>query len=109
MHLWQVLSSRSEAPGELRRQVIFFILQNTSGNMEVVLEFIRPFVIFSILSIQSSVRYSTFSKDMMSDLASLCCSLSTEALGIVRLLTGCLRYFPMESDEVLLRGVIWGY
>lgn len=96
----QILSCRPEVQEELLRQVLLFIVHNRSYGMEAVSEFIRPFVVFSILIVQSSVRSLTFAKDLVSGLASLSCSLPNEAILIIRLLTGCLEYFPSSNEEV---------
>ncbi|CAA7397551.1 unnamed protein product [Spirodela intermedia] len=95
----KILSCRPEVQEELLRQVLLFIVHNRSSGMEAVSEFIRPFLVFSILIVQSSVRSLTFAKDLVSGLASLSCSLPNEAILIIRLLTGCLEYFPSSNEE----------
>uniref|UniRef100_A0A1D1Z387 Uncharacterized protein KIAA1797 n=1 Tax=Anthurium amnicola TaxID=1678845 RepID=A0A1D1Z387_9ARAE len=94
----KVLSSRHEVQEELTRQVLLFIVHNRLVGMEAVSEFIRPFLVFSILMIPSSAHASMFAKDLVSNLASLSCSLPTEAIAIIRLLTGCLEYFPISNE-----------
>ncbi|XP_078439731.1 ARM repeat superfamily protein [Wolffia australiana] len=95
----KILSGRGGVQEELRRQVLLFILHNKAVRMEKVSEFIRPFLVFSILTVQSSAGSLTFAKDLVSDIASLSCSLSADAIPIMKLLTGCLEYFPRGNDE----------
>ncbi|GLU02102.1 hypothetical protein SLE2022_193690 [Rubroshorea leprosula] len=94
----KILLSRVEVQSELVRQVLLFISQNKQS-VEVC-EFLRPFLNFSILRIPFSDSSSyLFARQLVSSIASLCCTFPNEAMPIFRLLTNCLNYFPRRSLE----------
>lgn len=80
---------------ELIQQVLLFITQNKSIGMEAVSRFLKPFLSYSILRKQPS----SFVRELMSSIASLSCSFLSEAVCIMKLLTGCLKYFPCSNEE----------
>ncbi|XP_038982948.1 protein RST1 isoform X2 [Phoenix dactylifera] len=92
----KVLSCQAEVQAELIQQVMLFIAQNKSVGMEDVSRFLRPFLTYSVLRKQSS----SFARDLISSIASLSCSFLSEAACIMKLLTGCLKYFPCSNEEV---------
>ncbi|WOL02957.1 protein RST1 isoform X1 [Canna indica] len=94
----KVHSCRVETHQELIHQVLLFMVQNRSPGMEAVSGFLRPFLLFSILR-TSSFSYSSFIRDLISLMASVSCSFPSESIGILKLLVGCLKYFPHANDK----------
>ncbi|KAJ3694479.1 hypothetical protein LUZ60_009959 [Juncus effusus] len=80
---------------ELIRQVSLFTVHNKESEIESVARFLKPLLIFSILRKNSS----NFAMDLISSLASISCSLKVEAISILKLLTGSLKYFPHENRK----------
>ncbi|URE08649.1 hypothetical protein MUK42_23257 [Musa troglodytarum] len=92
----KVLSCRTEVHQELIQQVLLFIMQNKSLGMEIVSGFLRPFLLFSVLRTSSS---SSFTRDLISSVASFSCSFPSQSIGILNLLVGCTRHFPQANEE----------
>ncbi|KAJ8476053.1 hypothetical protein OPV22_019780 [Ensete ventricosum] len=92
----KVLSCRTEVHQELIQQVLLFIVQNKSLGMETVSAFLRPFLLFSVLRTSSS---SSFTRDLISSVASFACSFPSLSIGILNLLVGCTRHFPHANEE----------
>lgn len=92
----QVLSCRTEVHQELIQQVLLFIVQNKSLGMETVSGFLRPFLLFSVLRTSSS---SSFTRDLISSVASFSCSFPSQSIGILNLLVGCTRHLPLANEE----------
>ncbi|XP_010936627.1 protein RST1 isoform X1 [Elaeis guineensis] len=90
----KVLSCQVEIQAELIQQVMLFIAQNKSVGIEAISKFLRPFLAYSVLRKQSS----SFVRDLISSIASLSCSFLSEAACIMKLLTGCLKYFPCSNE-----------
>ncbi|OVA20781.1 protein of unknown function DUF3730 [Macleaya cordata] len=95
----RVLSCRVEVHSELVQQVLLFIVRNKAIGFVEVCEFLRPFLNFSILRIPFSDSSSSFARHMISSIASLCCSFPTESLPVIKLLVGCLKYFPCKNAQ----------
>ncbi|KAJ0962529.1 hypothetical protein J5N97_027651 [Dioscorea zingiberensis] len=95
----KVLSCRVEVQDELIQQVLLFIVNNKSAGMEAVSQFLRPFLLFSIIRIPFLASLDSFARDLISSLASLSCSLGSEGVGILRLITSCLKYFRHNNQE----------
>lgn len=96
----QVLSCRVEIQTELVQQVLIFIMQSKHLGMVEVCEFLVPFLNYSIVRMSSSVSVSSFIRSLMSSLAGLCCSIPREAIPIIKLLIGRLKFFPCDNAEV---------
>ncbi|XP_057947860.1 protein RST1 isoform X1 [Malania oleifera] len=98
----KVLACRPEVQSELVHQVLLFITENKRFGMTEVCEYLRPFLNFSILRIPFSSESSSsfFVRTLIASMASLCCSLTSDAMPIFKLLIGCSRYYPCRSAEV---------
>ncbi|KAI8028996.1 Protein RST1 [Camellia lanceoleosa] len=95
----KVLSCRREVQFELVQQVLLLMAQNKRLGMVEVCEFLRPFLNHSILRIPVSNSFSMFMKDLISSMASMCCSSPLEAMPVFKLLVGCLNYFPCKTAD----------
>ncbi|KAG4182177.1 hypothetical protein ERO13_A09G028500v2 [Gossypium hirsutum] len=95
------LSSRREVERELVNQVLLFMAKNKGLGMAEVCEFLRHFLIFSILRMNASdSSLFLFARQLITSMASFCCSIPNQALPIFRALIHCLKYFPLKSLEV---------
>ncbi|KAG6524249.1 hypothetical protein ZIOFF_014155 [Zingiber officinale] len=92
-----VLLCRVEVHQELINQVLLYIVQSKSLGMVTVVVFLRPFLLFSILHTSSTA--SSFTRDLISSIVSILCSFPSESIAILKLLVGCLKYFPHTNDE----------
>ncbi|XVF14059.1 hypothetical protein REPUB_Repub09cG0024100 [Reevesia pubescens] len=96
----KILSSRRDVELELVNQILLFMAKNKGLGMVEVCEFLRPFLNFSILRIPfSDSSLFSFVRQLISSMASFCCSIPNEAIPIFRLLINCLKYFPLKSLE----------
>ncbi|KAL5864319.1 hypothetical protein ACOSQ3_001833 [Xanthoceras sorbifolium] len=97
----KILSSRAEVHAELVQQILQFMVRNKQLGMVEVCEFLRPFFNFSIIRIPfSDALSSLFVRQLVSSVASLCCSFPDDAVPVFMLLIGCLKYFPQKNlDE----------
>ncbi|XP_052196381.1 protein RST1 isoform X2 [Diospyros lotus] len=96
----KVLSCRREVQPELAQQVLLFMAQNKQLGIVKVCNFLRPFLNFSIIRLPFSGSLSTFMNDLISSMASMCCSFPLEAMPVLKFLAGSLKYFPgKNSDE----------
>ncbi|XP_060192465.1 protein RST1 isoform X2 [Lycium barbarum] len=95
----KVLSCRVEIQTELVQQVLIFIMQSKYLGMVEVCEFLIPFLNYSIVRMPSSVSISSFIRSLMSSLAGLCCSIPGEAIPVMKLLIGRLKFFPCDNAE----------
>ncbi|XP_042456938.1 protein RST1-like [Zingiber officinale] len=93
----KVLLCRVEVHQELINQVLLYIVQSKSLGMATVVVFLRPFLLFSILHTSSTA--SSFTRDLISSIVSILCSFPSESIAILKLLVGCLKYFPHTNDE----------
>lgn len=96
----QVLSCRVEVQTELVQQVLIFIMQSKHLGMVEVCEFLEPFLNYSIVRMPSSVSVSSFIRSLLSSLAGLCCSIPLEAVPVITLLIGRLKFFPCNNADV---------
>ncbi|GAY46821.1 protein RST1 [Citrus sinensis] len=96
----KILSSRNEVHTELVQQVLLFMTQNKHLGMVEVCEFLRPFFNFSILRMPFSDSLSSlFVRQLVSSVASLCCSFPSDALPVFEVLRGCLEYLPLKNSK----------
>ncbi|XP_024006795.1 protein RST1 isoform X2 [Eutrema salsugineum] len=96
----RILSSRAEAQTELLHQVSLFVMHNRRLGMVGVCECLEPFLNFTILRIPlTDSSSSLFARELVSSMASLCCSCRHEALPVFRLLIRCLNYIPGKNLE----------
>lgn len=95
----KILSARAEVKSELVRQVLLFMAQNKHYGMVEVCEFLRPFLTFSILQAPFSDSSSLFVRQLMSSIASFCCTSPNEAMPILRILVSCLKIWPRKNLE----------
>ncbi|KAK8939850.1 hypothetical protein KSP40_PGU020876 [Platanthera guangdongensis] len=95
----KVLSCCEEAQEELIQQVLLFIVRNKSLGINEVVRFLRPFIMFSVMWKPTSCTYF-FSRNLISEIASLSCSFPLEAIIILKFLTKCLKYFPSTNEKV---------
>ncbi|EOA23150.1 hypothetical protein CARUB_v10016560mg [Capsella rubella] len=96
----RILSSRVETQTELLHQVSLFVMHTRRLGMVGVCEFLEPFLNFAVLRIPlADSSSSLFARELISSMASLCCSSRHEALPIFRLLMRCLKYIPGKNLE----------
>lgn len=77
------------------------MLQNKRLGMVHVCEFLKPLLNFSIIRLLASESSSSsFGLQLVSSLASFCCSFPNESMPVFKLLMGCLKYLPRETSEV---------
>ncbi|XP_059670118.1 protein RST1 [Cornus florida] len=95
----KVLSCRNEVQSELVKQVLLFMVHNKRLGMEEVCEFLRPFLNFSILKVHSSASMSLFARNLITSMASFCCSFPLEAIPVLKLLMGYIKYVPCKNAE----------
>ncbi|KAG8486526.1 hypothetical protein CXB51_020010 [Gossypium anomalum] len=96
----KIISSRREVERELVNQVLLFMVKNKGLGMVEVCEFLRHFLIFSILRINASdSSLFLFARQLITSMASFGCSIPNQALPIFRALIRCLKYFPLKSLE----------
>ncbi|XP_012483835.1 protein RST1 [Gossypium raimondii] len=96
----KILSGRREVERELVNQVLLFMAKNKGLGMVEVCEFLRHFLIFSILRMNvSDSSLFLFARQLITSMASFCCSIPNQALPIFRTLIHCLKHFPLKSLE----------
>ncbi|CAA7046600.1 unnamed protein product [Microthlaspi erraticum] len=96
----RILSSREETQTELLHQISLFVMHNRRLGMVGVCEFLEPFLNFTILRIPfADSSPSLFARELVSSMASLCCSCRHEALPVFRLLMRCLKFIPGRNSE----------
>ncbi|KAL3526395.1 hypothetical protein ACH5RR_011051 [Cinchona calisaya] len=102
----KILSSRIEVQCELVQQVCMFMVKNKHLGMTEVCDFLRPFLNYSIIRMPVLESFRSFVTSLVSSMASLTCSFPSEAIPLIKLLMGCLRFFPRQDAkdlEVLLQ------
>lgn len=99
---FQLLSCRPEVCDELKHQVLLFIAQCIEHGVSVVFNFLQPFLMFTILKSTSSVHLALFSRDLISSIAALSCSLPNHAISIIRILIRCLHFSPNGNEKVII-------
>ncbi|XP_057481675.1 protein RST1 isoform X1 [Actinidia eriantha] len=97
----KVLSCRREVQSELVQQVVLFMAQSKHLGMVEICDFLGPFLKFSIIRVPFSPSLSMFVKDVITSLASMCCSFPLEAMPVIKLLMECLKYIPGNKDDEL--------
>lgn len=97
-----MLACRGETHGELLHQVLVFIMENKSMDMEKVLVFLKPFVTFAVLKAQGSNSLLGFSEKLVSSLADLAFSIPFEAIPVFRFVMACMKHIPCRSSDVIL-------
>ncbi|KAG8502742.1 hypothetical protein CXB51_000661 [Gossypium anomalum] len=98
--LCRILSSRREVERELVNQVLLFMAKNKGLGMVEVCEFLRHFLIYSILRMNASdSSLFLFARQLITSMASFCCSIPNQALPIFKALIHFLKYFPLKSLE----------
>ncbi|XP_010555953.1 PREDICTED: protein RST1 [Tarenaya hassleriana] len=94
----RILSSRIEVQTELLHQVLLFMAHKRRFGIVGVCEFLEPFVKFAILRIPfTDSASSLFLRELISSIASLCCSFRHEVLPVFRLFICCLKYIPGKN------------
>ncbi|KAJ8775089.1 hypothetical protein K2173_020093 [Erythroxylum novogranatense] len=98
----KILSSRVEVHSELVHQVLLLMAQNRELGMVEVSEFLRPFLSFSILLVPfSDLSASLFLRELISSMASFCCSYPCEAIPVLKLLARSISYLPHKNLDEL--------
>lgn len=82
------------------RQVLIFIMQNRHLGIERVCEFLRPFLNFVVVQMPSSMIMCLFARNVLSSIASLCCSFPLDAIPVFKLLMRCCKYIHCNSAQV---------
>ncbi|KAH0923800.1 hypothetical protein HID58_023818 [Brassica napus] len=96
----RILSCRVETQTELIYQVSLFVMRNRRLGMVGVCEFLEPFLNFVILRVPfADSSPSLFVRELISSMASLCCSCRHEALPVFRLVLRCLKYISGKNSE----------
>ncbi|EPS60883.1 hypothetical protein M569_13918, partial [Genlisea aurea] len=98
----KVLCCGAEAQRELVKQVIIFIRNCSHLGIETVIDFLRPFLNFSIIKVPSSISNMAFFPNLVDVLAAFCCSFPLQAIAILKLLAGCFKYFPCKNAEDIM-------
>lgn len=84
------------------KQVVMFIMKCKHLGMDAVCDFLGPFLNYSIIKAPILSSGSTFMRILVSSVAAFCCSFPQEAIPIIKLLMGRLKYFPCKNAEVIL-------
>ncbi|KAL4581590.1 hypothetical protein LXL04_006113 [Taraxacum kok-saghyz] len=95
----KIVSCRREVQSELVRQVLLFIIQNKHLGMEGVCEFLRPFLNFLVIQMSSSATMSSLARNLLSSIASLCCSFPQDAIPVFKLLMRSCKYVHCNNTE----------
>ncbi|RAL46892.1 hypothetical protein DM860_005171 [Cuscuta australis] len=96
-----ILSSRKEVHPELVRQVLILLSEGKQRRMLEACQFLTPFLNYAIVRASSAASLAFFVRNLVSSIASLCCSLSQEAVPIIKLLIGRIKYFPCRNEDDL--------
>lgn len=95
----KIVSCRMEVQSELVRQVLIFITRNRHMGMEEVCDFLKPFLNFVVIQMSSSATMSLFARNLLSSVASLCCSFSEDSLPVFKMLMRCCKFVRCNSAE----------
>lgn len=68
--------------------------------MEEVCDFLRPFLNFVVIQMSSSVTMSLLVRNLLSSVASLCCSFPEDSLPLFKMLMRCCKFIRCNSAEV---------
>lgn len=82
------------------RQVLIFVAESKQCGMVEVCRFLSPFLNYTIVRMYSLASLTSFVRDLLSSIASLCCSLPHEAIPVIKLLIGRIKYFPFKNEDV---------
>lgn len=80
------------------QQVLLLIVNNKKLGLVRVLEFLKPFLFFSVLRIPFTGS-SGFAWELVCSIASLLCSFKVDAVAVFELLIQCLKYFPRNNGN----------
>ncbi|CAH9123168.1 unnamed protein product [Cuscuta epithymum] len=94
-----ILSCRREVQAELVRQVLILLVESKEHGMLGVCEFLTPFLNYAIVRMSSVASLTLFVRDLLSSIASLCCSHPQEAVPIIKLLIRRIKYFPGRNED----------
>ncbi|GAB2284259.1 hypothetical protein Dimus_018725 [Dionaea muscipula] len=98
----KVLSCEVEVGNVLVQEVLMFVSHCMQYGMRKVCEFLRPLLIYSILRLPFlDVPSHSFTRCLISSLASLSCTFPSDAMPLLMLLNSCLRYCQCKSAEDL--------
>ncbi|KAL6552953.1 hypothetical protein OROGR_006795 [Orobanche gracilis] len=95
----KILCCGTEVQSGLVKQVTIFIMKCKHLGMEAVCEFLGPFLNYSIIKVPVTSSSSTFVRNLVSTMAAFCCFFPHEAIPIIKLLTGRLKFFPCKNAE----------
>ncbi|KAF6157441.1 hypothetical protein GIB67_004379 [Kingdonia uniflora] len=91
----KVVSSRIEARSEVVQQVLLVVQEGRKLGFSGVCEFLRRFLNYAVLGSEFE-----FTRGLVSSIASLACSFEyEEAIVILKLLNGCLKYCKHDNAE----------
>ncbi|KAL9254781.1 RST1-like protein [Drosera capensis] len=101
-NLLQVLQCQAEVDNVLAQEVLLFVAHCRQYGMKKVCKFLRPLLMFSILRVPflDAPSYS-FTRRLVSSLASLACTFPSEAMPLLMLLNDCLGYCQCKSAKDL--------
>ncbi|WCJ21056.1 ARM repeat superfamily protein [Euphorbia peplus] len=100
----KILSIRGDVQSELVQQVLQFMAhrKNKPLGMVQVCDFLRPFLNFSVLRIPfSDSSSSLFARQLISSMASFCCSFPVDAIPVLKLLMASLKLLPHKNSHEL--------
>lgn len=100
--LVKILSCRVEVQYELVQQVGIFMVKNKHLGMSNVCDFLRPLLNYSFIQVSVVASFRCFATSLVSSITSLSCSFPPEAIPVIKLLMGCLRFFPRGDDLAFL-------
>ncbi|XP_057788654.1 protein RST1 isoform X2 [Salvia miltiorrhiza] len=95
----KILSCGTEVQGGLIKEVVVLIMKCKYLGMEAVCEFLGPFLNYSFIQVPISGSCSTYLRNLVSTMAAFCCSSPEEAIPIIKLLTGRLKYISCKNAE----------
>lgn len=82
------------------QQVGTFMVKNKHLGMTEVCDFLRPFLNYSIIQMPVLDSFRSFVSSLVSSMVSLSCSFPPEAIPVIKLLMGCLKFFPRRDSKV---------
>ncbi|GJR02144.1 armadillo-like helical domain-containing protein, partial [Tanacetum coccineum] len=68
----------------------------------------RPFSNFVVIQMSSSATMSLFARNLLSSVASLCCSFSEDSLPVFKMLTRCCKFIRCNSAELIHEAQLCG-
>lgn len=84
------------------KEVAVFIMKCKHIGMEAVCEFLDPFLNYSVMRVPISSSCSRYLRNLVSTMMAFCCSSPEDAIPIIKLLAGRLKYIPCKNAEVSL-------